>query len=108
MSKDCNSEQSNGKECTCKNDLLFLDERRYSSLHSSNKTVIFEKPTSSIQNAYPMNNYPQRNYYSNPNCQTLSEREYDYDYSFYMTDRHDDVEEMNACKSIMKNLLVEE
>ena len=37
-----------------------------------------------------------------------SEREYDYDYSFYMTDRHDDVEEMNACKSVMKNLLVEE
>ena len=37
-----------------------------------------------------------------------SEREYDYDYSFYMTDRHDDVDEMNACKSVMKNLLVEE
>lgn len=83
MNKDCNSEQSSGKECTCKNDLLFLDERRYSSLHSSNKTVIFEKPTSSIQNAYPMNNYPQRNYYSNPNCQTLSEREYDYSFQHF-------------------------
>ena len=37
-----------------------------------------------------------------------SEREYDYDYSFYMTDKYEDVEEMNACKSVMKNLLVEE
>ena len=37
-----------------------------------------------------------------------SEREYDYDYSFYTTDKHEDVEEMNACKSVMKNLLVEE
>ena len=37
-----------------------------------------------------------------------SEREYDYDYSFYTTDKYEDVEEMNACKSVMKNLLVEE
>ena len=37
-----------------------------------------------------------------------SEMEYDYDYSFYTTDKHEDVEEMNACKSVMKNLLVEE
>ena len=37
-----------------------------------------------------------------------SEKEYDYDYSFYTTDKHEDVEEMNACKSVMKNLLVEE
>ena len=37
-----------------------------------------------------------------------SESEYDYDYSFYMPDNYGDVEEMNACKSVMKNLLVEE
>lgn len=37
-----------------------------------------------------------------------SGREYDYDYSFYMSDSKGEVEEMNACKSIMKNLLVEE
>ena len=37
-----------------------------------------------------------------------SERGYDYDYSFYTTEKYEDVEEMNACKSVMKNLLVEE
>ncbi len=37
-----------------------------------------------------------------------TEREFDYCYSFFMTETESDVEEMNACKSIMKNLLVEE
>ena len=37
-----------------------------------------------------------------------TERMYDYSYSFYLGDNDNDVDEMNACKSIMKNLLVEE
>ena len=36
-----------------------------------------------------------------------TERMYDYNYSVYLGDNDDDVDEMNACKSIMKNLLVE-
>ena len=37
-----------------------------------------------------------------------TERMYDYSYSFYLGDNNNDVEEMNVCKSVMKNLLVEE
>lgn len=37
-----------------------------------------------------------------------SEKRFDYTYSFYMSDDDSDVEEMNACKSVMKNLIVEE
>ena len=41
-------------------------------------------------------------------CGFDTERMYDYSYSFYLGDNDNDVDEMNACKSIMKNLLVEE
>lgn len=33
---------------------------------------------------------------------------YDYTYNFYMSDKAEDVVEMNECKTILKNLLVEE
>lgn len=90
MNKDCNIEQSSKNGCKYKNDLLFLDERSYSSLPSSNETVILERQSSSNQNAYRMNNYPQRNYYSDPNCQTPTER--DYDYSFPQIENYNQFE----------------
>lgn len=34
-------------------------------------------------------------------------REYDYDYAFYVTDSSKDVEGMNKCKNILRNLLAE-
>ena len=35
-------------------------------------------------------------------------KEYDYQFEFYMTEDVDDLKAMNECKSILKNLLVEE
>ena len=34
-------------------------------------------------------------------------KEYDYTFSFYMTEKADDLKAMNDCKSILKNLLSE-
>lgn len=34
-------------------------------------------------------------------------KEYDYCFNFYMTDEESEVEEMNKCRSIINNLLVE-
>ena len=36
------------------------------------------------------------------------DKEYDYQFAFYMTEDVDDLKAMNECKSILKNLLVEE
>ena len=36
------------------------------------------------------------------------DKEYDYQFEFYMTEDVDDLKAMNECKSILKNLLVEE
>ena len=36
------------------------------------------------------------------------EKEFDYSFTFFITDREQDVKEMNECKSALKNLLVEE
>ena len=37
-----------------------------------------------------------------------SEKNLDYSFTFFMTDKEPDVKEMNVCKSILKNLLAEE
>ena len=36
------------------------------------------------------------------------DKEYDYQFAFYMTEDVDDLKAMNECKSILKNLLAEE
>ena len=36
------------------------------------------------------------------------DKEYDYQFEFYMTEDVDDLKAMNECKSILKNLLTEE
>ena len=36
------------------------------------------------------------------------DKEYDYQFAFYMTEDVDDLKAMNECKSILKNLLIEE
>ena len=36
------------------------------------------------------------------------DKEYDYQFEFYMTEDVDDLKAMNECKSILKNLLAEE
>ena len=36
------------------------------------------------------------------------DKEYDYQFAFYMTEDVDDLKAMNECKSILKNLLLEE
>ena len=36
------------------------------------------------------------------------EKEIDYSFTFFMTDREADVKNMNECKSVLKNLLAEE
>ena len=36
------------------------------------------------------------------------DKKYDYQFAFYMTEDVDDLKTMNKCKSILKNLLVEE
>ena len=33
---------------------------------------------------------------------------YDYDFDFYVSDKEDDVCSMNECKSVLKNLILEE
>ena len=38
----------------------------------------------------------------------VSSANYDYSYSFYMSDEESEVALMNSCKSTLKNLLVEE
>ena len=35
-------------------------------------------------------------------------KDYDYTFSFYMSERSNDLKTMNECKSILKNLLAEE
>ena len=37
-----------------------------------------------------------------------SEKNLDYSFTFFMTDKEPDVKEMNECKNVLKNLLVEE
>ena len=37
-----------------------------------------------------------------------SEKDFDYSFTFFITDREQDIKEMNECKSALKNLLVEE
>ena len=36
------------------------------------------------------------------------DKEYDYQFTFYMTEDDDDLEAMNKCKAILNNLLAEE
>ena len=37
---------------------------------------------------------------------TVNNRNYDYSYEFYMSDKENDVDTMNKCKSMLRNLLV--
>ena len=36
----------------------------------------------------------------------IDSRNYDYSYEFYMSDKENDVDTMNKCKSMLRNLLV--